>query len=154
MHLPFSVLFLLTLLVWQPAQADPIYKWVDSAGQVTYSSTPPPAGVQAEKMELASPPSEEQVQQAKERVKRDEEQARELKKARLELEAARKAEEDRRREMQSSPPTVVIEKPVYVPQPIYYPPVIERPPGGLPIKPRPVPHPRDGKPSPEQPKRR
>jgi hypothetical protein len=139
MRSPFGLFLLLALLAWRPASADPIHKWVDSTGQVTYSSTPPPAGVPSEKVEVASPPTEDQIRQAQERAMRDKAQARELEKERLELEAARKAEAERRSAMQPTPPTVVIEKPVYEPQPIYSPPVIERPPGRRPVKPRPVP---------------
>jgi hypothetical protein len=145
---PVAFTLLFAVLVWQPVQADPIYKWVDSAGQVTYSSTPPPAGAQAEKMEVAPPPTGEEIRQARERAKRVEAQGRELENKRLEQEAAREAEETRLRELQATQPPVVIEKPiviekpVYIPQPAYYPPVNERPPGSPPPRPRPVPLPR------------
>jgi hypothetical protein len=138
MHSPLAFSLLLALLPWQPVHAAPIYKWVDSAGQVTYSSTPPPAGVQTEKVEMAPPPTEAQIQEAKERARRDEEQARELEKARLEQEAARQAEEERLREMQAQQP-IVIEKPVYIPQPLYYPPDVQRPRPLPPARPRPDP---------------
>jgi hypothetical protein len=136
---PSAFPILLALLFWQPADADTIYKSVDSAGQVTYSSTPPPATAQIEKLEEAARPTDEDIRQAKDRAKREEEQVRELEAKRLEQEAAQAAKEARLREMQPSPPPVVIEKPVYIPQTIYYPPAIQRPPGLPTVKPRPAP---------------
>jgi len=140
---------LLAALVCQPASADPIYKWVDSTGQVTYSSTPPPGRVKAEKVALPPPPSEEEIRQAKDRVKRIEEQAREMESQRLEQEA-REAEEARLRKEQQPQP-LVIEKPVYVPQPIYYPPAIRPKPIRPPHKPHPRPLPDSSKRSPGEP---
>ena len=139
---------LLAVLVSQPASADTIYKWVDSEGQVTYSSIPPPGRIKAEIVALPPPPSEEEIKQAQDRVKRTEEQARELENQRLEQEA-REAEEARLRKAQQPQPPIVIERPVYVPQPIYYPPAHRpgprpphepRPP--TPVEPRPSPLPR------------
>lgn len=140
---PHSLSFLLAVLVCQPAGADSLYKWVDSTGQVTYSSTPPPAGVKAEKVKVLQPPSDEDIKQAEERVKRTKEQASELENKRLDQEA-KEAEEARLREAQQPEPPIVIEKPVYVPQPIYYPPAHRpRPPVGPrphpPASPRPHP---------------
>ena len=113
---------LLAVLAWQTAQATPIYKWVDSAGHVTYSSTPPPAGAKAQKLQVPPQPTAEEIRDAEARAKRMQEQASELEARRREQEA-REAEEARLRAMQSPPAPVVIEKPVYVPQPVYYPPV-------------------------------
>ena len=135
----FTLLF--AALASTSAVADELYKSVDSAGNVTYSSTPP-AGSRVEKMEVAPPPSEAEVQAAEERLKKNEAQANELETQRLEKEAAeaeRKAEEARLREAQQP---IVIEKPVYVPQPAYYP-QGGYPSGGLPpIRPLPRPSPR------------
>ena len=145
---PYAFSLLLAGLTWQPAYAEPLYKWVDSTGQVTYSSTPPPAGVKAEKMKVLQPPSDEDIKQAEERVKRTEEQASELENKRLDQEA-KEAEEARLREAQQPQQPIVIERPVYVPQPIYYPPAHRprprpphepRPP--TPVEPRPSPLPR------------
>jgi hypothetical protein len=69
---------LLAGLAWSPALAAPLYKWVDSAGQVIYSSSPPPAGTQVEKVQAPPQPSAEEVRQTEERAKRIEEQANEL----------------------------------------------------------------------------
>jgi hypothetical protein len=143
---PHFLFLLLAVLVCQPAGADPLYKWVDSTGQVTYSSTPPPAGIKAEKVKVLHPPSDEDIKQAEERVKRIEEQASELENKRLDQEA-REAEEARLREAQQPQPPIVIERPVYVPQPIYYPPAHRpRPPVGPrphpPVEPLPSPLPR------------
>jgi hypothetical protein len=133
----FHVLpWLLATLLLQTAHADPIYKSVDSAGNVTYSSTPP-GGVKAEKVDVPPPPTEDETRQAAERVKQAEERASELESSRLEQEAkeraraaeerARAAEEARQREAQKP---VVIHQPVYVPQ--YYPPMQKRPPSTVP----------------------
>ena len=135
---------LLALLAWQSAHAEEIYKSVDSEGQVTYSSTPPPASVHAEKLKVEPPPAPDEVRQARELAQRVDEQGRELEKKRVEQEAAQKAEEARLRAMEPPPP-IVIEKPVYVPRTIYYPPVIQSPPARPPqppVKPKPVPKPR------------
>lgn len=126
---------LLAGLVCQSASAGPIYKWVDSTGQVTYSSTPPPGRIKAEQVAVPPPPSEEDIKQARDRVKRTEEQAREMENQRLEQEA-REAEEARLRKAQQ-PQTIVIEKPVYVPQPNYYYPPATRPRPRPPVKPHP-----------------
>ena len=145
---PYAFCLLLAGLAWQAAHADPLYKWVDSTGQVTYSSTPPPGGIKAEKVKVPPPPSDEDIKQAEERVKKIEEQASELENRRLDQEA-KEAEEARLRAAQQPQPPIVIERPVYVPQPIYYPPahrprprppVEPRPP--TPVEPRPGPLPR------------
>jgi hypothetical protein len=123
---------LLASLAWQTALADQVYKSVDSAGRVTYSSTPP-AGTKSEKVELPPTPSEADTQQAAEQVKKAEARASELEAQRLEREAAEKAKEEeeaRLREAEKPVTPVVIEKPVYVPTPIYggpYPPKVPRP---------------------------
>jgi len=125
-HLHVWPLLLATLLL-QTAHADPIYKSVDSAGNVTYSSTPP-AGVKAEKVDVPPPPTEEDTRQATERVKQAEERASEMESNRLEQQAreqARAAEEARQREAQKP---IVIQQPVYQPQPYYYPPMRRLPP--------------------------
>lgn len=138
---PHVVTLLLAALAGTPAMADALYKSVDSAGNVTYSSTPPKGG-KAEKLDIAPPPDEAEVQAAEERLKRQEAQANELESQRQEKEAAeaeREAEAARLREAQQP---VVIEKPVYVPQPVYYPPG-GYPPGSMPpVRPLPRPLPR------------
>src|SRR5574340_785780 len=78
---------LLAGLAWQPAHAAQLYKWVDSAGQVTYSSHPPPAGIRAEKVEAPPQPTAQEVRQTEERVKRIEEQAGKLEDQRRQKEA-------------------------------------------------------------------
>ena len=114
-----AFLLLLAALAWQPVHADPLYKWTDRSGRVTYSSLPPPAGIQAEKVRLPPQPAAEDIRQAEARVKKAAELAGEMESRRRKQEA----EEARLRAMQLPPAPVVIEKPVYVPQPIYYPPV-------------------------------
>jgi hypothetical protein len=49
--------------------AEMIYKSVDEAGQVTYSSQPPPGSIEVEDMPLAPGPSAEAVRYARERAK-------------------------------------------------------------------------------------
>ena len=117
---------LLAGLAWQPTYAAPLYKWVDGAGQVTYSSDPPPAGTPAVKVESPPQPSAEDIRQAAERVKRTEEQASEMEDQRRKREAEA-AEEARLRALQTPPEPAVVEQPVYLPQPIYYPPVMAPP---------------------------
>jgi hypothetical protein len=129
---------LLAGLVWQPACAAPLYKWIDNSGQVIYSSLPPPAGTQVEKVQAPPQPSAAEVRQTEERAKKIEAQANELEAQRRQQEAL-EAEEARLRALQSPPAPVVIEQPVYVPQPLYYPPVMRPRPKRHPDK---HPHPR------------
>ena len=141
---------LLAALASAPSVADELYKSVDSAGNVTYSSTPP-QGVKVEKVEVAPPPSEAEILAAEERLKKNAAQAEELEAERREKEAVqaeREAEAARQRAAQQPVQPVVIETPVYVPQPVYYPPPgTGFPPGmptnkPIPIAPRPTPLPR------------
>jgi hypothetical protein len=141
---------LLAALTSSASVADELYKSVDSAGNVTYSSTPPQGG-KAEKLEVAPPPSEAEVQATEARLKKHAAQAEELEAERRQKEAAeaeREAEAARQREAQQPVQPVVIETPVYVPQPVYYPPPgAGFPPGmptdrPIPIAPRPTPLPR------------
>lgn len=118
---------LLAGLAWQPAYGASLYKWVDSAGRVTYSSLPPPAGAKGESVATPPQPSAEDIRQAQEQVKRAKEQASGMEEQRRSQEA-REAEEARLREMQPRPVPAVVEVPVYLPQPIYYPPVMAPPP--------------------------
>lgn len=137
-----ALALLLAAIACHAAHADQLYKWVDSEGRVTYSSSPPPAGARAQPVAEPPKPSREEVEQTEARLKREREAARELEQQRLEQEAAqreREAEEARRR-AQETPPTVVIEKPVYVPQPMPYPPVMAPPPRPAP-PPQPIPIP-------------
>jgi hypothetical protein len=141
---------LLAALASAPSVADELYKSVDSAGNVTYSSTPPQDG-KAEKLEVAPPPSEAEVQATEARLKKHAAQADEMESARREreaIQAEREAEAARQRAAQQPVQPVIIETPVYVPQPVYYPPPgAGFPPGmptdrPIPIAPRPTPLPR------------
>ena len=140
-----ALALLLAAMACHPAHAQQLYKWVDSEGRVTYSSTPPPSGARAETVAEPPKPTREEVEQTESRLKREREAARKLEQQRLEQEAARRereAEEARLR-AQENPPTVVIEKPVYVPQPVTYPPVMAPPPRPAPPpQPLPIPGPR------------
>ena len=119
---PYAVPLLLAGFASQAAYATQIYKWVDRAGHVTYSSTPPPAGARLQKMPAPPQPTAEDIRQAEDRAKRTQEQASEMEDTRRKQEE-KEAEEARLRALQTPPAPVVIERPVYVPQPIYYPPV-------------------------------
>lgn len=135
----FSLLF--AALASASAMADALYKSVDSAGNVTYSSTPPKGG-KVEKLEVAPPPTEAEVQAAEERLKKNAAQANELEAQRREKEAAQaaqEAEEARLREAQKPVEPLVIETPA--PPPDYYPTPGTRYPSGVPI-PLPAPMPR------------
>ena len=139
-----ALALLLAAVAWHAAYAAPIYKWVDGAGHVTYSSVPPPAGAKALKVEVPPQPSAEETRQAGERVKRAQEQAGEMEASRRKQEE-KEAEEARLRALSAPPAPIVIEQPVYVPQPIYYPPVIRPPRKPHPDqpprhRPRPTPH--------------
>jgi Domain of unknown function (DUF4124) len=141
---PIHVLpWLLAALLLQTAHADPIYKSVDSAGNVTYSSTPP-KGVKAERVDVPPPPTEEETRKAMERVKQADERASELESSRLEQEAKERARADEEARQREAQKPVVIHQPVYVPQPVYYPPLQRRPPSVLPpappVRPRPQPN--------------
>lgn len=48
---------LLLLLAIQPLYAEELYRWVDADGNVQYTQTPPPAGVNAEVQRLKEVPS-------------------------------------------------------------------------------------------------
>lgn len=133
---PYTFPLLLAVLVCQPTAADPIYKWVDSKGRVTYSSTPPPGGVKADQLKTPPAPTEEQVRQAEEQLKRTKEQASELESQRLKQEEKEAEEARLRKEQQPQPPTAT-EKPAYSPQPTYY-----NPPLRPPLRPTPRPLPK------------
>lgn len=135
---PYLLPLLLAGLVSQAATADPLYKWVDKEGRVTYSSTPPPGNARFETVKAPPTPTGEEIRQAEERARKTEEQASELEAQRREQEA-KEAEEARLRESQRPPRTIVIEQPVYVPQPVYYPPAMRPRPPRPPTKPPPRP---------------
>jgi hypothetical protein len=99
---PFVFPLLFAGLLWQPAQAAPLYKWTDSTGRVTYSSLPPPAGARARTIEIPPQPSAEEARQAQERAQRTQEQASEMEDRRRKQEE-KEAEEARLRAMQTPP---------------------------------------------------
>ena len=132
------VLLLLAALVSSSASADALYKSVDSAGNVSYSSTPPKAG-KIEKLEVAPPPSEAEVRATEERLRKNAAQAQELEAQRQDRQAAaaREAEDTRQREeAQADAPDA--SDPPTAPPPFYPPPI-----SGYPGEPgaRPYPYP-------------
>ncbi len=56
---------LLCVLVSAPLAAEPIYKSVDEAGNITYSAKPESGSVQTQSVPVPPPPSKEQQQEAK-----------------------------------------------------------------------------------------
>lgn len=133
------VLLLLAMLASASASADALYKSVDSAGNVSYSSTPPKAG-KVEKLEVAPPPSEAEVRATEERLRKNAAQAQELEAQRQDRQAAaaaREAEDTRQREeAQADAPDA--SDPPTAPPPFYPPPI-----SGYPGEPgaRPYPYP-------------
>jgi len=59
-----SAIVLATGLTCATAWADTIYKSVDAEGNVTFSNTPPPPGVEAQQIELSPGPTPAQQQQS------------------------------------------------------------------------------------------
>jgi hypothetical protein len=63
--LPYlTAITLTTNLLCATAAAETIYKSVDAEGNVTFSNTPPPAGVEAQQIELQPGPTAAQQQQS------------------------------------------------------------------------------------------
>lgn len=136
---PCRFLLLLAVLASASASADALYKSVDSAGNVSYSSTRPKAG-KVEKLEVAPPPSEAEVRATEERLRKNAAQAQELQAQRQDrqaAEAAREAEEARQREEAQADAPDASDPPV-APPPFYPPPI-----SGYPGEPgaRPYPYP-------------
>lgn len=78
------MLSLLVVLSATPVAAETVYKSVDDAGHVTYSSTPPSNSVEVEAVPLAPAPSQANVEAAEKNLKQTEKMADELEKQRLE----------------------------------------------------------------------
>lgn len=62
----FKILVLFFLCV-TALQAEKVYKSIDENGRVSYSSTPPDDNQSAEKIDIAPPPSDAEIQAAKQR---------------------------------------------------------------------------------------
>jgi len=69
-----TAITLTTSLLCIPVMAETIYKSVDAEGNVTFSSTPP-AGVEAQQIELQPAPTQAEEQQSIEEMKNLEEQS-------------------------------------------------------------------------------
>jgi hypothetical protein len=65
----FLFLLVATLLPGGAFGSDTLYKSIDEAGRVTYSSQPPPAAVEIEEVQVAPGPSAEVTEKAAARVK-------------------------------------------------------------------------------------
>ena len=57
---------------------EPVYKWTDAAGNITYSDQPPPAGHDAEQLQLPAAPSAEEAEAARQRTATMQRQTEEL----------------------------------------------------------------------------
>jgi hypothetical protein len=60
------------------AAQEPVYKWVDAAGNVTYSDQPPPSGHTAEQLQMPAAPSAEDAAAARQRSEALQRQADEM----------------------------------------------------------------------------
>lgn len=92
------------LLAAGTAAADTIYRWVDANGKVTFSSTPPPEGKQAEVVDLPPPPSPESVEAQRERERAIAELGGQLQQRRLDREAQQVEEQRAARERAATEP--------------------------------------------------
>lgn len=107
---PHTLLLSLLLVASALAADDKIYKWVDKDGNVTYSSKPPPKGsARFRVMPLAPPPTEAEVEAARQRHEGIKQRAEQLEQDRKEREAkaeeeARAAEAAQRQGEQAVPP--------------------------------------------------
>lgn len=94
-----------TLLATAPVAAgDPIFKWVDASGNVTYSSTPPP-GAAAQPVDIPPAPPPAEMEAAKERERSLQELGDQLYQERADREAELAAERRAAREETAPPPT-------------------------------------------------
>jgi len=114
MRLRVLVPLLTLVLATETGGAEQIYRWVDANGKVTFSSTPPPEGKQAEVIDLPPPPSPESVEAQRERERAIADLGGELQQRRLDREA-QQAEELRaareRRAAEPPPPSSFDEPP-------------------------------------------
>ncbi len=77
--LPCLTAMTLTItLLCIPAMAETVYKTIDAQGNVSFSNTPPPAGVEAQQIELQPGPTPAQQQQSLEAEQNLEEQSNEI----------------------------------------------------------------------------
>jgi hypothetical protein len=86
---------LASLALAAPASDPPLYRSTDASGATIYSDRPPPEAVETETVELPPPPSEEAVEESRQRATRQRELADELTEEReakrAEQEAAKRA---------------------------------------------------------------
>lgn len=125
--------FLILLLGISVAHADTVYKWKDKDGNVMYTSEPPPANVKKETIEGPPAPTDAEVAESRDRIRKEAEYVKEMQEKRRELEVQEAEVEKLRLEKQKKEsPTVVIDNPVYINNPPVYP--YNRP--GYPVKPQ------------------
>ncbi len=110
---------------YQDKRPAPVYKFTDSDGQVTYSSTAPKNWIRIEKIIITSPPSDQYAKDARQRHDKLKSSAEELAEARQQREAIREKEEKKRLEklalINQSKPQQVYERNVYSDYPYPYP---------------------------------
>jgi len=118
---------LMIFIVSGAAAAEKIYKSIDSEGNVTYSTTPPPDAVGSEEIVRPVGPTEAQVREAEEQSRQTNELA-----SALERERVQREKEQAQREADERARNVVPAAPVYVPVPVPYPyydhPLVQYPP--------------------------
>jgi len=83
---------------YQDKHPAPVYKFTDSNGQITYSSTAPKNWIRIEKIIITSPPSDQYAKDARQRHDKLKISAEELAEARQQREVIRKEEEKKRLE--------------------------------------------------------
>jgi hypothetical protein len=124
--------------------ADPIYRWVDANGNVSFSSTPPP-GAAAQPVELPPSPTPAQVEAARERERSIQELGTQLSQQRADREAQLAEERQAARAEAAQAPVQPIQDSSITPDdgwwiPAYPPvhrPIRPRPPPGRPVPPPP-----------------
>jgi hypothetical protein len=105
------IMSFLIIVLWFPAQAQVIYKTVDTEGNVSYSSIPPDSGQQAETIQGLPEPDPADVEAAVQRQEKIEEEIEKLEQQQIE-------QAERRDEAKDSGTTIVVtSNPVIIPTP-------------------------------------
>jgi hypothetical protein len=107
------------------ASAQTVYRSTDASGATTYSDRPPPEAIETKQVEVPPPPSDEAVEQSRERATRQRELADELTEERDARRAEQEAAKRKRSDTPAPPPEYHYGGPYY----------------GYPYHPRPPGHP-------------
>jgi len=95
------------------ASAQTVYRSTDASGETTYSDRPPPEAIETEQVEVPPPPSDEAVEQSRERATRQRELADELTEERDARRAEQEAEKSKRSDRPAPPPEYGYDGPYY-----------------------------------------